>query len=190
MMQDNQAKNHITNKFITASLGILAKFNIPWEVFWKPRSALSARSADLASKLPPWELTKISIQILQQRFPNVTIDPVYPLSPIHFLDMQKGTPPAHLNDLLNPPNGKINTIILTPDLPKQTYRKTIECLFQFSIEALLIVPHMKYKSWYSTLLETVGPPVFLQPTRHHFKSEQFYSGKRYNFSMACFTVQL
>ena len=106
MMQDSQAKNHITNKFISASLGILAKLNIPWEVFWKPRSALSARSADLASKLPPWKLTKISIEILQKRFPNVLIDPVYPLSPLNFLDMQKGVPPPQLHQLLNPRWGK------------------------------------------------------------------------------------
>ena len=190
MMQDCQAKNHTTNKYITASLVILSKFNVPWEIFWKPRSTLSARSADLASKLPPWKLTEFSITELQKSFPHVQIDPIYPLTPLDFLDMQRGIPPPKLNQLLTSPRGKINTIILTPDLPKQTYRKALECLLQFPLEALLIVPQMKYKSWYSTLLETVGPPVFLQPTPKNFRSEQFQSAKTYHFSMACFTVQL
>ena len=143
-------------------------------------------SADLASKLPPWSCSTSLESILKHR---LKLDPktklIYPIKPLELLHLRMGRIPPGLQSWNNK-ESLFPIIILPPHLQKQTYRNVLECFNQFKIEGLLIVPGMKYKAWYSHLVQQHGIPLLVNTTEENFNSSIFRTLTKFHFQMAIF----
>ena len=190
MFHSQHAQNYITQKYLRETLQLLHSLNEPFEILWKRRSEPSAESADLASKLPPWECSPILKTRLRRilKMPRTTRFH-YPVAPLDMLRLRRGRVPDSLLPWHQSTDmSRIIIIIVPPNLQKQTYANVVECFLQFSWNGFLIVPRLHFKQWFSSLVQTLGPPLKVDTTPENFHSSIFQT-KVFNLQMAIFRLK-
>jgi len=186
LFKSQHATHHITQQYMTVTLKLLHKFNQPFEILWKRRSEPSAMSADLASKLPPWtcsESLEARLKHCLKLGPKIQF--TYPIKPLELLHLRLGRVPPRIQ-LWNNQKNLFPIIIVPPNLQKQTYSNILECFGQFKINGLLIIPGMKYKTWYSRLVKHHGDPLLVNTVAENFTSSIFRTITKFHFQMAIF----
>ena len=191
MFHSQHAQNYITQKYLGETLQLLHSLNTPFEVLWKRRSEPSAESADLASKLPPWRCSPA----LENRLRRILKLPQnsafhYPIAPLDMLRLRRGRVPENLSQWHRAKNtSKILILIVPPNLQKQTYANVVDCFLQFSLNGFLIVPRLHFKSWFSSLVQKLGPPLKVDTTPENFTTSIFQTSVVFNLQMAIFRLK-
>ena len=178
-------KNSLALFYLKSSLDLLHKDNIPYEAIWKPRTVISARSSDLASRLSNWNLNSEGLNLAFSFF-NISPQTIFhvPWTPIQLIQWTSITVPPNINLFHN--TEKFIIILLPPNFPKFQYQCIFKNISRFNFNGLLVCPLFKNTSWFNSHFST-KPHLELPFTADFFKTS-YLSDNVFKFNAGIFSL--
>ena len=146
-------KHSLVLFFLKASLDLLHISNTPYEAIWKPRTTLSARSSDLASRLSNWNFNQFGLFSALQFF-NLPPDTTFsvPWRPIDLIQWTSISCPERIHFFHN--TASFIIVFIPPNFPKLQYQNIFSNLQRFNLNGLLVCPLLKNSNWFLSTFST------------------------------------
>jgi hypothetical protein len=170
-------------RLLTEFFDLTKNLGVKWEVIWKSRWRPSSISADLGSRLVPWRLTDFARITLQETFTNFDLDEmICPWRPVEMAQWSEIDVPKRIWEFHS--QSRPLLVFLTPNISEHIYNIIIQCLKKFTLEGLIISPHLYNTQFFRRHLMDLHPQVLL-PTSSLFFNAQDMNLFSFQFNYFC-----